>query len=109
MKPTVMLVITVGLFWKPEVIYKNLKKIMPALGFELEPRAVEFWDLTAALVYDVCQGLFTFSFWPLGRLIKYKIEQKNLGRLGLKYGSRGLSCGILTVEPVGGIRKKWKR
>ena len=50
MKPTVMLVITVGLFWKPEVIYKNLKKIMPALGFELEPRAVEFWDLTAALV-----------------------------------------------------------
>ena len=34
-KSTVMLVITVGLFKKSAVIYKKLKKIMPALGFEL--------------------------------------------------------------------------
>ena len=49
-KPTVMLVITVGLFCKPAVIYKKLKKIMPALGFERGSRAVEFRDLTTALV-----------------------------------------------------------
>ena len=36
----------------------------------------------------------------------YKIETKNLGRLGLEHGSQGLSCGVLTIEPVGGIRKK---
>ena len=91
------------------MIYKKLKKIVPALGFELGSRAAEFRDLTAALVYDVCQGLFTFFFCPLGRLINYKIEKKILGRQGLEHGSRGLSCGVLTVEPVGGIRKKWKR
>ena len=47
---------------------------MPALGFERGSRATEFRDLTATLVYDVCQGLFTFSFWPLGHLKNYKIE-----------------------------------
>ena len=81
---------------------------MPALGFERGSRAAEFRDFTAALVYDMCQGLFTFSFWPLGRLKNYKIEQKNLGRLGLKHGSRGLSWGVLTVAPVGEVRKKMK-
>ena len=81
---------------------------MTALGFELGSRAAEFRDLTAALVYDVCQGLFTFSIWPLGRLNNYKIEQKNLGGLGLKHGSRRLSWGVLTVAPVGGDRKKMK-
>ena len=33
-KPTV-LVIIVGLFWKPAVIYKKFKKIMPPLGLSL--------------------------------------------------------------------------
>ena len=49
-KPTVILVITVGLFCEPAVIYKKLKKIMLALGFERGSRAAEFRDLTAALV-----------------------------------------------------------
>ena len=38
----------------------------------------------------------------------YKIETKNLGRLGLEHGSRGLSCGVLTVGAVGGIQKEGK-
>ena len=42
-------------------------------------------------------------------LIIYKIEPKNLGRLGLEHRSWGLNCGVLTVEPVGEIRKKGKR
>ena len=42
-------------------------------------------------------------------LIIYKIEQKNLGRLGLEHGSRGLNCAVLTVEPVRGFREKGKR
>ena len=41
-------------------------------------------------------------------LIIYKIETKNLGRLGLEHGSRGLSCGVLTIETVGGICKEGK-
>ena len=45
-KPTVIPVITIGLFWKPAVIYKKLKKIVPAPG----SRATEFRHLTAALV-----------------------------------------------------------
>ena len=49
-KPIVMLVITIDLFWKSAVIYKKLKKIVPALGFELESWATEFRGLTAALV-----------------------------------------------------------
>ena len=56
MTPTVMLVITVSLFWKPAVIYKKIKKIMPALGFELGSRGPEFWVLTATLVQEVCLG-----------------------------------------------------
>ena len=38
----------------------------------------------------------------------YKIETKNLGHLGLKHGSRGLSCGVLIIEAVRGIRKEGK-
>ena len=76
---------------------------MPALGLERWPRAAEFRDLTAALVEDVCKGLF---FLPLDRLINYKIKPKNLGCLGFEHGSQGLSYGVLTVEPVEGIRKK---
>ena len=45
-----MLVITVGLFSKSIVIYKKIKKIVPALGFELGSRTTEFRDLTAVLV-----------------------------------------------------------
>ena len=82
---------------------------MPALGFELGSRATEFRHLTAMLVYDVCQGLFILSFLPLDRLINYKIKPKKLGRPGFEHGDRGLSCGVLTIELVGGIRKKWKR
>ena len=41
-------------------------------------------------------------------LIIYKIETKNLGHLGLEHGSRGLSCGVLTVGAVGGIQKEGK-
>ena len=48
------------------------------------------------------------SFYQKSRHIYYKIETKNLGRLGLKHGSRGLSCGVLTVKAVGGIRKEGK-
>ena len=49
-KPTVMPVITVGLFLKPAVLYKKLKKNVVDLGFELGSRATEFIYLTAALV-----------------------------------------------------------
>ena len=38
----------------------------------------------------------------------YKIETKNLGRLGLEHRSWGLSCGLLTIEAVKGIRKEGK-
>ena len=48
------------------------------------------------------------SLYQKSRHIYYKIETKNLGRLGLEHGSLGLSCGVLTVEAVGGIRKEWK-
>ena len=34
--------------------------------------------------------------------------RKNLGHLGLEHGSHGLSCKVLTVEVVRGIRKEGK-
>ena len=93
MKSTVMLVITVASFWKLAVIYKKIKKIVPALGFEL----------------GCVKANFLFLFDLLERLIIYKIKPKKLGRLGLEHGSQGLYCAVLTVEPVGVFWKKGKR
>jgi len=45
-----MPVITVGLFLKPAVLYKKLKKNVVDLGFELGSQTTELRHLTAAIV-----------------------------------------------------------
>ena len=78
MKSTVMLVIIIGSFWKPTVIYKKIKKIC------VNPRVQARVSRTRVLSLNHCSSIggvprriLFFLFDLLERLIIYKIKPKN--------------------------------